>query len=117
MSGNNVAFFEYQQVREPGDRDLVAEVRQKLIQAGVPMESMVHFNNHQNIIDASNKKPEAQRFLLNRYWNIQLLNCPKTSADERFCLIPNGTLDDWMRLFEAKVLPFIITNGLPVAMS
>lgn len=109
----NQASQSYQQPRQIGDIDLIAEVRSLLINSGVPAEGIISFDENNHIIDALDKNPEVQRFFLNRYWNIQILNCQQFSIEERYCLIPNGEVSDWLRLFKDKVLPFIVANKLP----
>jgi hypothetical protein len=105
---------EYQQPKPEGDPDLVNLVRAKLIEAGLLHAVQNNFDTNRFIIEANGKNSSAQRFLLNRFWNMQLMYSSKPSTEERYCLIPNGTVQDWLRLFEQKVLPFIIENGLPV---
>ncbi len=110
----NLAMQNYQQPRQVGDIDLVAEVRSLLVSSGIPGECIMAFEQNNHIVDAIDKNPEVQRFFMNRYWNLQLLSCPKYSIEERYCLIPNGEVSDWLRLFKDKVLPFIVANNLPV---
>lgn len=116
MSANpyNTNIEQYHAERQPTDIDLVAEVRQSLISAGLSHEVIQAYDNNHYILDASNRTPEVQRHLLNRFWNLQLLSCPSVSIDERYCLIPNGSVVDWLRLFRERVLPFAIANRLPV---
>lgn len=110
----NIAQQNYRQPRKPGDIDLVAEVRHLLVNAGVPAECINAYEQNNHIVEAIEKNPEVQRFFMNRYWNLQLLSCPKYSIEERYCLIPNGEVSDWLRLFSTKVLPFVIANNLPI---
>ncbi len=37
------------------------------------------------------------------------------SEEERYCLIPNGSSEDWLKLFQSKILPFLMANNLPNA--
>ena len=101
------------QERKHDDIDLVSSVRQLLADSGLLPQVIMFFDNNQNILDAINRPPEAQRFLLNRYWNLQLLLVNDNTIEERFCLIPNGEYCDWLRLFKNKVLPCAIVNRLP----
>lgn len=110
---SNAAIQEYQQVRKPGDFDLVLHVRTMLINAGSQPSAIEAYDSHHLIVEASDKVPTIQRFLLNRFWMLQLMNCPDVSTKERYCLIPNGTIDDWVRLFGDSVLPFAMRNNLP----
>ena len=109
----NTAIQDYHAARQPNDIDLIAEVRQRLVISGISAERIMAYEQNQYIIDACDKTPEVQRFLLNRYWNLQLMSSRKVSINERYCLIPNGSIDDWLRLFSDKILPFIVKNELP----
>src|SRR5574343_436390 len=109
---SNVAIEEYKQVRQPTDFDLIGHVRTLLINAGSRPEAIAAFDNHHLIVEATNKVPNIQRFLLNRFWMLQLMSCPAVSTKERYCLIPNGSIEDWVRLFSDSVLPFATKNNL-----
>lgn len=99
--------------RQEGDIDLVALVHEALRYSHVSEESLLAYSKHPLIIEASNKQPSVQRWLLNRYWVLQLVSIPVNSVNIRLYLIQNGTEEDWMRLFTQHVLPFLISNGLP----
>jgi hypothetical protein len=104
---------QYYQPKPEGDIDLVSEVRRVLVEAGLNQLVEANYDNNRFIVDAANKPSSVQRFLLNRFWNYQLVSCEAVSIDERYCLIPNGTVQDWLKLFTEKVLPFAIANQLP----
>lgn len=104
----------YNAPRQPGDIDLIAEVRLAMINAGISSEKIIDFEQNKNIISGIDKTPEVQRYHLNQYWNLQLLSAQKTSIEERYYLIPDGEISDWLRLFVNNVLPFIVRNDLPV---
>lgn len=104
----------YHQPKPDGDIDMIAIVREKLINSGLRKAVEENFDTNRFIVEAVGKNSAAQRFLLNRFWGMQLMNAAKPSSEERYCLIPNGAVEDWLRLFEVKVLPYIIENGLPV---
>ena len=103
---------QYVQPKPEGDPDLIAMVREKLISCGLQQKVTASYDTNRFIIDAANKPSSVQRHLLNRYWSLQLMVSSKHTTDERYCLIPNGTVNDWFNLFVAKVLPFIIENDL-----
>lgn len=104
----------YHQPRAEGEVDLIATVRQLLIEAGLAQRVSAFFDTNRFIVEAINKNSSAQRFLLNKYWSLQLMASTTPSIEERFCLIPNGTTGDWLRLFSSRLMPFIIANELPV---
>lgn len=105
---------QYTQPKPEGDIDLVEAVRQLLLSAGLHANVQASYNSNHFILEAMGKPSTVQRFLLNRYWNQQLLSAIHPSIEERYCLIPNGEVKDWLTLFQAKILPFLMANGLPV---
>lgn len=99
--------------REEGGFDLIAATRQVLMDAGLG-ENIAHFDNNHHIQGALHLNYQAQRFILNGYFRIQLMSVPgKSSTNERFNLIDTGSAQDWLRLFQQFVLPFLIENNLP----
>ena len=108
------AIDHYKQPKPLDDVDLITEVRNRLMAAGLG-QRIAHFDNHRFIQEAIGKESSVQRYLLNRYWTSQLLHSSKVSIEERYCLIPDGMIQDWLALFETKILPFIIENDLPCA--
>lgn len=112
---NNLALGidKYHKPRNQNDIDLILEVRQVLVSAGLLMKVIEAYDSDRFIIEAMDKGPEVQRFLLNRYWSQQLMRSEKPSIEERASLIPNGEITDWLFLFKEKILPFILENKLP----
>lgn len=104
----------YSQVRSADDIDLITEVRNVLCNSGLAGRLPDAFDNHPYITEGKNKPSNVQRYLLNRYWNAQLMIYAHISSDQRYCLIPNGTVQQWLDLFQKTVMPFIIQNNLPV---
>ena len=104
---------QYLQEKPAGDLDLVSIVREKMINFELKPLVEANFDTNHFIIEANGKHSTAQRYLLNRYWSIQLMTSNKPSTEERYCLIPNGTVEDWLKLWTTKVLPFIVENNLP----
>ena len=103
----------FYQEKPAGDIDLVHEVRNSLL--GFNLGSRIDaFDQNRFIREAVGKHSSVQQHLLNRFWTMQLQAAPVASIEERYCLIPNGTAEDWLRLFKAKVLPFIADHNLPV---
>lgn len=104
---------EYLAPRAEGDLDLISEVRSLMLKYGLGNKIAQAYDNNRFIIQAQNKGSNVQRYMLNNYWVQQLMFANKPTTDERFCLVPDGDVRDWLRLFEQKVLPFIIDNDLP----
>lgn len=101
--------------RAEGEVNLVAACRQLLVDAGLLLKVQANFDTNKYIIDASPLGLKAQRFLLNKYWSIQLMSLDTDTQAERFCLLPNGTAEDWLNVFKDRVLPTIINSQLPGA--
>ena len=101
--------------REENDIDLVFEIRSAMLQHGLYDQVVNFFDNEPIIIEASLRCPEVQRHLLNRYWNLMLTlnNEVQDSIDERFCLVTEGPISDWLEFFKTKVLNYIVNNKLP----
>lgn len=99
--------------RNQEDFDLVAACRQALVDAGLLPEVQIGFDTHPHITDASKRKPEVQRHILNQFWNLQLLATSSNTYEVRYCLIPNGDIQDWLRLFKEKVVPAAVQHRLP----
>lgn len=99
--------------RAEGDLDMIQEVRHILQTSGLANEAAIAFDTNQYIIDAVNIGPEGQRFLLNRFWNLQLLALGVSSIEERFCLVETGPYSDWIRLFKSKIVPCLVKHRLP----
>lgn len=103
----------FTQPRETTDTDMISEVREMLRSSGLNHELVSAYDTHQYIIDASTLRPEAQRFLLNRYWNIQLISFGIETSEERYCLLDCGDYTEWLRLFRTKILPTAVRLRLP----
>lgn len=102
------------EVRKEGEFDLVQATRQLLLDNGLG-QNLIHFDNNHHIQSALPLNYEAQRFILNTYFRIQLMSANESSSDARFNLIDTGSAQDWLRLFQQFVLPFLIKHNLPKA--
>lgn len=98
------------------DQDLVQTVRSLLEPVCNPENLVTFFDNNHYVQEAKNLRPEAQRFILNRYWNLQLLSVNISTIEERYCLISNGEISDWLKLFEKAIVPFAKKHNLPKAL-
>ena len=92
---------------------LTTEVREQLSLCGANLRAQEYFDTNELIISTKGMDPDSQRMYQNRYWNLQLLGLEENTIDVRFCLITNGTTDDWFRLFKQMVIPCIVRNNLP----
>lgn len=99
-------------LRGEGEFDLIAATRQMLIENGLG-QNIQFFDTNHHIVGAMPLNYEAQRFILNTYFRIQMMSVNASSTDERFNLIDTGSAQDWLRLFQQFVLPFLIQHNLP----
>lgn len=91
-------------------RDLVDEITEILKKHNHPNPTGWHSKVHP---DAFNHEVEnIRRFQINQFWRKALgrvdLYTENNTMGERFCLIEDGSIDDWLRLFDTQVAPSII---------
>lgn len=92
----------------------VDRVRTKMISTGLK-EKLEIFDSDSDIVLACKVADKAQqRDLVNRFFNTQLCTKGTDSIEERFVLIDTDTDDMWLKLFEDKVVPYLLENDLPV---
>ncbi len=103
----------FTKVRSPEDINLIAEVRRCLDEAGLNQERCEVFDKDWHVTGIEDKLPEVQRHFLNMYWNRQIVTTGKPAYEERLSLVPNGSFEDWVRLFKTNVIPFCVTHRLP----
>mgnify|MGYP001600876775 CR=1 FL=1 len=107
-------FNNFHAVRQPHDVDLVSMVRDALFHAGLGDRIETGYNQNPLILEAGDKRPSIQRWMLNRYWVTQFVSLRNVNTMEvRLYLVPGGTEEDWLRMFIQHVLPFVIQHGLP----
>lgn len=53
-----------------------------------------------------------QRFLINRALHMALPQAPRSTMDERYCLVETGSMERWMELLKEKVVPTMVEFGL-----
>jgi hypothetical protein len=92
------------------DLDLLAEVTTLLSKANHPAPSKWTTDNI--VKDAHGAAPKLQRFLINRYWNVQLGLCKESMTAVRFCLFETGEHKDYLDTFNKGVVPSIVKHNL-----
>lgn len=105
--------------RDPNSLNLVNEIHQYLIDAGL-IKQADFFINDLNIIGIKDKINIIQRYVLNRFFTIQIYNVEINNVavngyGERYVLMPDGTDSEWLSMFRRRVVPFLITHNLPKA--
>ncbi len=104
---------EFLEERGPDEIDLCQEVKMLFINSGLGNKISI-LDNYINTNNIANKKPNIQRFYLNKFFNYQLILFANESIEQRSCLITDGTVNDWLRLFKTKIMPFMIEYDLPM---
>lgn len=102
----------YNQKRTNTDLNITKMIRVELSKLRNDKEIKECYDSNRFIKDSSDKTPEIQRFLLNRYLTQQLMSGGKETSKERYCLIPNGLVDEWFSLVQDGVLPYFKNNKL-----
>lgn len=90
--------------------DLVYEVNNALSEAGHPNPAAWHSYVQSDVF--GNADPFVQRFLINRAFRLILAEAQENTMNVRFCLVDNGELIDWLRLFKDQVIPCVQRNSL-----
>lgn len=102
-----------------GELDLVSEVYQLLCRATLREAAERYFLQDTLIRQAQGKHFSFQRVNLNKFWTLQLLQLETTqqvnTRRARLALIDTGSTNEWIRLFEAVVLPLAINFELPLS--
>lgn len=103
---------EYHQKRTASEFDLVEYVKNQLNMNGLA-QNAEYFMGVMAKLDIIDKKPEVQRYHLNKFFFTQLMAVGEPSFEERFCLVPDGRPEDWANLFTKKIINFLVRNNLP----
>jgi hypothetical protein len=93
--------------------NLVRDVTTMLQLAGHPEPEAWTEHLDRNAFDCSDLK--QQRFLINRCWRSLLGKVTtENTMDVRYCLIDDGTVLDWTRIFKESVIPCLVRLQLPL---
>lgn len=93
--------------------NLVAEVCNVLTRLGHerPNDWMKYLHSDAMVEGQDNS---IQRFLINRAMRLVLSEITnENTMDVRYCLVDQGEIHDWLRLFETGVAPWLIKHNLP----
>lgn len=92
--------------------DLISEVTKMLQEANHP-----HPEEWKRFLDPvvyQNPNVMAQRFYINRAWRLIIGTVTtEPTMDQRYCLIENGTIEDWLRIFKTGLVKWITSRQLP----
>lgn len=103
----------YNEQKPSDDRDLVAELRSWLIEAGCSEEAVANtYDLNRHVNSAIGRISIVQRTLLNQFLVLALLSSPKNTIQLRSDLLPSGRMQIWEDQIRDKVAPFIAENKL-----
>lgn len=103
----------YNEPKHPDDADLVAIVRDYLLEAGVPEDTLqATFDLNREINAAKGRVSIAQRQHINKFLVLALFSTPKDTIAMQAELLPNGQTGDWAEHVKTVVAPFISENKL-----
>lgn len=104
----------YNSPKQEGELDLVALVRQRLVEMGLAERLNEGFDQNRFILEAHNKHAHAQQYLLNRYFATQFMAVADDTLLQRYALIYEVSTPNWVEIFEKSVLPAFVAYNLPV---
>lgn len=98
--------------KNDGELNLIKRVRESLLNV-FPEERVIEFYDNNSLIGPNmDLNNDTQRFVLNRYWSSQLYKSTENTTNLRRSLIPNGSHNEWLNIFQDLILPFISSNNL-----
>lgn len=101
-----------------GELNLIESTQKALEAAGLKLTSDSAFTTHEIYAIGKPLCFEAQRFLLNRFFNTQLhhigVNQKVDTREERYCLLDEGSPEQWLTSFQSKILPVLVSHNYPV---
>lgn len=100
-----------------GEVNMVLAVQDHLMLGGVPAQCQLFYQNHPDINMVRGLCFEAQRFVLNQFWMLQLQKVQNekkiSTIDHRFCLLEEGTPEQWLKNFHEMIVTFAAEHALP----
>ncbi len=104
----------YNSARKEDELDLVATVRQKMVDAGLSDKLPECQDGNRFIQDAKDRPAHAQQYNLNRYFCTQFMAAKEEAALERYALIYEIQPDEWLKIFDKTILPAVVNYDLPI---
>ena len=99
--------------RVPNEIDLIAIVRERLINHGLG-DRIAAFDNSRFIREAAGISSSAQQYHLNRWLTLQFMSSPRDTAVQRYALIYEINAIEWLKIFDRVILPALIDFDLVV---
>lgn len=100
---------------QPGEKELVLCVGNLMIANEFPTEKICLFIEDPNILFATGKNNNVQRYKINVYLNTQYLMVAADTQNERSLLLDAGSFDNWLEIFQSVHIPAMKAYGLPRA--
>lgn len=104
----------YNADRKEDEIDLVAIVRQKMVEAGLVDKVRECYDTDRFIIEAKDRPAHAQQYNLNRFFCTQFMAAKEDASIERYALIYEIQPDQWLEIFDKTILPAVVNYDLPV---
>lgn len=101
------------ELQPPVNPNLVPKVTELLAAAGHPRPADWEQYVHPDALVVPDEG--IQRFLINRYWRETLGALDVDTLNARYCLVQEGSVDDWVRAFREGVVKCIVANNVPPA--
>lgn len=98
------------ETRKESDPDVVVEITALLTQANHPNPQA--WLEADTVKQAAAAAPKLQRFLVNRHWRLALGMCKESTTAERFCLLDEGKVEDYLKVFKEAILPVVVRHAL-----
>lgn len=106
----------YNTPRIENEVNLIKQVRDVFLDNGVAEETLaIKYDGSRHIKAAQDKNSVVQRVHVNRFLNLSLVSSRISTVDLRHELLPNGSVANWLKVVENKVVPFIAKNNLLAA--
>jgi len=103
----------YSRPRDPGDTDLVKELKNLFLKMGMTNKMHV-FDTNRHLVGAVDKHWEAQRWHLNRFVYETLLCVAPFPITLNTAMLRDGTPGDWLHNVRLVIIPYFIEKDLPV---
>lgn len=101
-------------IPEANELNLLQYVRNGFRDSGVPETTLVErFDRNRHVIDAMGKGTHVQQYHLSRYFTNLYMEVPEDTAVDRYCVVFELPTNDWIRVFDEKILPSLLAYGKP----
>lgn len=104
----------YQSERKEDEIDLVAVVREKMVEAGLGEKLPECYDSNRFIQEAKDRPAHAQQYNLNRFFCTQFMAAKEEASIERYALIYEIKPNEWLEIFDKTILPAVVNYNLPV---